>query len=363
MTKLIIVGGFLGAGKTTLLMESAKILTAKGYKVGLITNDQAEGLVDSVYLSQSGSRVLEVSGSCFCCNFDGFVESIRQAKEVGGCDVVIAEPVGSCTDLTATIIRPLRTKYPELAELAPLTVLTDPNRLQNSLNDICDGLHESASYIYRKQLEDAGTILIGKSDLLDERGMNALIENTKYIYKDAVVEACSSKKGLGLSAWLDMAMASVYSESKPVEMDYDIYAEGEAVLGWLNTELLLASEMEVDWATWFRKMISNLAAEIDKQNLVVGHVKAIIQADSASLLANITGTKETLEFRGKINPGCNAKITINARVQTQPEVLETLVFKVFNRSLDWQGERHLISLNTLSPGRPNPTYRYEFCEE
>ena len=44
---LVIVGGFLGAGKTTLLWQAARRLTAKGLRVGLITNDQAPDLVDT----------------------------------------------------------------------------------------------------------------------------------------------------------------------------------------------------------------------------------------------------------------------------------------------------------------------------
>ena len=358
MTKLIIVGGFLGAGKTTLLMESAQILTKKGYKVGLITNDQAEGLVDSVYLKQSGSRVQEVSGSCFCCNFEGFVEAIKETMLEGHVDVILAEPVGSCTDLTATIIRPLLANYPALVELSPLTVLTDPERLQNSLKGQHDGLHESAAYIYRKQLEDAGTILIGKADLREEVELETLQEQTKLVYHPAAVKIVSAKNQLGLEAWLQESMTDAYQGSKPVEMDYDIYAEGEAVLGWLNAELALTSRNDVDWGTWFQSMMSQLATSIDDNKLIVGHIKAIIQNESESLMANITGPKETLQFRGGINPSMDAIITINARVQTAPDILEKLVFQVFENSIDWKGDIKTISVNSLSPGRPNPTYRY-----
>ncbi|NCQ32706.1 MAG: cobalamin biosynthesis protein P47K, partial [Armatimonadetes bacterium] len=41
------IGGFLGAGKTTALIETAKRLAERGKRVGLITNDQAEDLVDT----------------------------------------------------------------------------------------------------------------------------------------------------------------------------------------------------------------------------------------------------------------------------------------------------------------------------
>jgi G3E family GTPase len=323
----------------------------------LITNDQAEGLVDSVYLRQSGSNVHEVSGSCFCCNFDGFVEAIKGAITNGNADVIIAEPVGSCTDLTATIIRPLLVNHPGLVEIAPLTVLTDPDRLRHSFNGIHGGLHDSAAYIYGKQLEDAGIILVGKADLMNENEIQSLVEKTNAKFGHGTTKAISSRNKQGLEEWLNEMMQDTYHSMKTVEMDYDIYAEGEAVLGWLNTELELNAERGVNWDTWFRTMMETLAAEIDLRKLTVGHVKAILQEGKDSMLANITGSRDTLQFRGQMTPGMKANLTINARVQTEPSMLEELVFQVFENSLDWEGERKIISLNCLSPGRPNPTYR------
>jgi len=76
-TRLILAGGFLGAGKTTLLWNVAQKLMKQGLRVGLITNDQAPELVDSALLSLNDLKVAEVSGSCFCCNFNGFTEAIQ----------------------------------------------------------------------------------------------------------------------------------------------------------------------------------------------------------------------------------------------------------------------------------------------
>ena len=104
-TRLILCGGFLGAGKTTLIWDVAQRLMAQGKRVGLVTNDQAPELVDSRLLKQSGLQVAEVAGSCFCCNFNGFVDAIHSLRHDVQADVILAEPVGSCADLTATIVR------------------------------------------------------------------------------------------------------------------------------------------------------------------------------------------------------------------------------------------------------------------
>jgi hypothetical protein len=59
-------------------------------------------------LKQANLQVQEVAGSCFCCNFDGFTDAIKKLRKEVEADVILAEPVGSCADLTATIIRPMK---------------------------------------------------------------------------------------------------------------------------------------------------------------------------------------------------------------------------------------------------------------
>ena len=174
-TDLILVGGFLGAGKTSLLWEVAKRLNEKGHKVGLITNDQASELVDTSFLETNNDIVEEVSGSCFCCNFGGFADAISHLQEANNSDIILAEPVGSCTDLSATIMQPLKEKYNEQVNLKQLTVLADPTRLKAVLKD-----HSNpGDYIIYKQFEEADVILINKVELLSEEELASLVEQTK----------------------------------------------------------------------------------------------------------------------------------------------------------------------------------------
>ena len=94
--KLILVGGFLGTGKTTLLRQAAQQLTQQGYRVALITNDQAPELVDTGILKQAGWAVGEIAGGCFCCKFDGLVETANKLIQAADPDIIMGEPVGSC---------------------------------------------------------------------------------------------------------------------------------------------------------------------------------------------------------------------------------------------------------------------------
>ncbi len=61
----VMIGGFLGAGKTTAIDQLARELTDRGLRVGLITNDQSSGLVDTALLRSHGFAVEEITGGCF----------------------------------------------------------------------------------------------------------------------------------------------------------------------------------------------------------------------------------------------------------------------------------------------------------
>ena len=80
--------------------------------------------------------------------------------------VFIAEPVGSCTDLSETIVQPLKDNMNNDILISPLSVLVDPLKLDSILNNKNIDLHPSATYILQTQLEEADIILINKADLI-----------------------------------------------------------------------------------------------------------------------------------------------------------------------------------------------------
>ena len=77
-------------------------------------------------------------------------------------DVLLAEPVGSCTDLSGTILQPLKERFRETFIPAPISVLADPERTYQVLEGKRPGMHRSTAYIIRKQFEEADRILINR---------------------------------------------------------------------------------------------------------------------------------------------------------------------------------------------------------
>ena len=354
-TRLILVGGFLGAGKTTLLWESARRVTEKGARVGLITNDQAAELVDTAFLEQAKGQVEEVSGSCFCCNFHGFTASLMKLSKNDGCEIIIAEPVGSCTDLSSTILQPLKDHFREDLTIAPLSVLVDPERLLDILNGGTSGLHQSAAYILRKQLEEADIILISKSDLVSQETMENLKQRAASEWPLSKVYAISSKTGEGLADWLDEVLTRCDGGTHLAEVDYDTYAEGEAVLGWYNASYRLGGSE--DWNVYLNALMHSLSDCFEKEGAAIGHLKIMLQNSSSFAVANTTG--KGLTIRGSLRRSEEAKMTVNARVQMQPEVLERLIETIIHATSNGKVTYTKVASKCLSPGRPNPTYRYD----
>ncbi len=206
-TRLILVGGFLGAGKTTLLAQATQRLVGQGKRVGLVTNDQAANLVDTAILQRSGAPVQEVAGGCFCCRFENLLASLDKLREQGHPDVLIGEPVGSCTDLSATVLQPIKDAYRDRFRVAPFSVLVDVrqvrtlDRLRRSLADKTPSrLPASVMYIYRKQLEEADLIVLNKADLLSPGELAELEGSLKEAFPRAPVLAMSALRGEGTLA-------------------------------------------------------------------------------------------------------------------------------------------------------------------
>lgn len=355
--RLILVGGFLGAGKTTLLYEATKLLIKEGKRIGLITNDQTSELVDTALLLQTHVNVAEVSGSCFCCNFNALADSIDRIGNSSHPDVIIAEPVGSCTDLSATIVQPLKKLYKNQLTVSPLTVLADPFKLTDIIKGGTAGLSSNAAYILKKQLEESDIILISKTDLIGADELALLMEKVRLHYRGTEVLSISSKTGDGIGSWLTKVLTSKKSGHKIIEVDYDTYAKGEAAFGWLNCSVFLSGD-QVNWNLTAMNFLQEFSHRIDKLNINVGHIKIILENDTKYLIGNITGTSETITIRGNAGTSNEAMIIVNARVESDPDQLNGIVADIFENVTR---EKLTMEINTwkyLSPGYPKPTYRY-----
>jgi G3E family GTPase len=359
---LIVIGGFLGAGKTTLLWQAARRLVKQGKRVGLITNDQAPDLVDTSLLVRQGLDVQEVAGSCFCCNFQGLIDAAEKLRRDVSADVLLAEPVGSCTDLSATILQPLKEHFRQEFELAPLSVLADPHRVGRILAGRDSSLHPSAAYVLKKQLEEADWILVNKADLLDDPQRAELADLLNRHLPDHDIRWVSAQTGQGVDNWIQEALTQTRAGTRVVEIDYDRYAEGEAVLGWLNAEVHLTPPAEngCDWQEFLQAFMQAMAEQIQQAQAPVGHLKVFLANESGELVANLVEAGGEITLRGEIqDANAPAELVINARVEMPPDDLRLLVLGQLTYTASRRNLAAVVGdLRSIRPGRPEPTHRY-----
>jgi G3E family GTPase len=354
------IGGFLGAGKTTAVLQFARRFRASGKRAGLITNDQSFGLVDTAMLSSHGFEVEEIGGGCFCCRFNSLVEASENLSREVRPDAFIAEPVGSCTDLRASVSYPLRRIYGDDFHVAPLSVLVDPVRAERIL-----GLGTGRTfapkvlYVYEKQLEEADAIVINKRDMLDEARLERLRRALSERYPQAKLFAISARNGEGLEEWFDYVLASANGSQDAPEVDYEIYAEGEALLGWLNATVKLTSTNEFDGNAFLHSLASVL--RISAGDTEIAHLKMTLSPDQGNDIAvlNLVRTDGTPELSHKLAaPVQNAELILNLRAEDDPDRLWKHAEAAISSVAAEYGVRAEIGQHEFfRPSKPNPTHR------
>lgn len=359
-TELIITGGFLAAGKTSLLFQAASILMKQGKKVGIITNDQAADLVDTHLLKDVGLKTCEVTGSCFCCNFNGFINAIESLRAQGA-EIILAEPVGSCTDLVSTIIRPLKKFHAQDYQLMPLTVLTEPARMMEML---CGSspMHADAQYIWDIQIQEADILAISKADLLTPEQRAPLLEYLEKTAANKPVMFLSSKvpemPNASVSEWLKIVRRGSEKDSTSVPVDYDRYAHGEAVLGWLNAAIQVHWTQPPQSEKLLKVFLEQLKNTLQELKAPIGHIKTVLYDEDMAFYANIAGSSDEISLQTQRGDYTSGNMIFNARVQMSPAQLEELVRALcVSESIQRMANMEIHSLRCFQPGRPNPTYR------
>src|SRR5262249_35254662 len=171
-----------------------------------------------------------------CCKFNDLMDKVEDLKKADRPDVILAEPVGSCTDLVATVVQPLKDLYGEKFSVAPYPVLFKPSHGLKILKNEADaGLSPKAAYIFRKQLEEADAIVINRIDELKPAEVEELAALVAVQYPGVPVLRLSAKTGQGFEALTQLLEQQGRFGQRILEIDYDTYAEGEAELGWLNS--------------------------------------------------------------------------------------------------------------------------------
>lgn len=356
---LFLIGGFLGAGKTTAIRAVAKVLAQKGIKTAAITNDQATGLVDTVFLAGEGLATEEVAGSCFCCNFNGLTQAINHTIATAAPGVILAEPVGSCTDIVATVILPLQDFMKHKVKVHAYSVLVDPLRWEELAQGATDAPW-SMKYLFDKQVEEADLVVLTKTDTISRTAQETIRNTYVSRYPQARFVSISSKDGVGLEQWVEAIQSTPPGNRWLKDINYEKYAEAEAEMGWLNAEADLMFPVPVDGRDAAVRVTLGMADRITKLKARIGHLKVLAMGDTGGVKAGISISGQSGQIDGFFS-GLVSRLhlTLNARATVSPGDLADIMMSVLMDFRHIDGAQMDIShLSTFRPAPPNPTYRY-----
>jgi Ni2+-binding GTPase involved in maturation of urease and hydrogenase len=360
----IMIGGFLGAGKTTALVRLAQHLTARGRQVGLITNDQSSGLVDTAVVNSYGYPVQEITGGCFCCRFNSLTAAAERLTESARPDVFLAEPVGSCTDLRASVQYPLRRLYGDDYRIAPLSVLVDPARALRILGiESGKAFSPKVLYVYEKQLEEAEVIVINKRDLLTPERHTTLEHALRRAYPRAEVLSASARTGIGLETWFSRITAAESDDRPAPGLDYDLYAEGEALLGWLNATFQVAANSPYDGNSFLLDLSREVGRRLAAEEIEIAHFKTTLTPDEGVgdlAVLNLVGTDRVPELSHRLQEEMRSgELIVNLRAEGDPEMLRaTILTAVSAITARLEAASSVVHIEHFRPAKPSPTHRF-----
>ncbi len=167
MTKIDIISGFLGAGKTTFIKKLLEEAIA-GEQVVLIENEFGEIGIDGGFLKNAGIEIREMNSGCICCSLVGdFGASLAEVLKTYKPDRVIIEPsgVGKLSDVMKAV----------------RDVSKDMDVVLNSAVTIvdaakCNMYMKNFGEFFNNQIENAGTIVLSRTDVADEKKVAADVE-------------------------------------------------------------------------------------------------------------------------------------------------------------------------------------------
>lgn len=336
-----LLSGFLGSGKTTAVEQACKLLKKQKIPVAVITNDQGQRLVDAGVFGQLNIPSAQVVNGCFCCNYNDLDNSIRALVRLVEPAILFAESVGSCTDLVATVLKPLLQQHPEWR--TTVSVFADAQLLQC----LPPSFDPAVRYIYWKQLEEAQVIVISKIDQISDK--IGLQQKMQTLYPGKIILFHNSFDETHISHWLSVLETTPMYDLPSLDIDYAIYGAGEAKLAWLDQELEIYSNTGNAQAAAIA-----LFQQLGAISWPIGHLKCLIDKKT-KLSFTATGLAD-----GNFIPrqAMEASLLVNARVQTGPAILSGLMRDIIRSVEEAYGcTIHTASESCFQPGYPRPTHR------
>jgi G3E family GTPase len=241
-----VLTGYLGAGKTTLLN---RILTENhGKRYAVIVNEFGEVGIDNELVAHSDEEIFEMNNGCICCTVRG--DLIRMVggliRRKGNLDAVLIETTGLADPAPVIQTFFLDQETKDRTVLDAVVTIVDARHFEDQL-----GQSKEA----REQVVFADAIILNKTDLVDQTGLDLALESIRRLNPraevipstrcDVPLDKVLGRRSFDLMKLLDIepdlldegAHKHSHDEVQSVSMVSDKPVDFEKFKAWIGTYL------------------------------------------------------------------------------------------------------------------------------
>ena len=327
MKKFMVVSGFLGAGKTTFMAALADYINANSGKASVIVNDLgAKNLVDFKYSQACGCNVTELAGQCICYQMENLVDRLRRLLNFEHNDLVMSDIPGCGVGALEHVYHKLDREYHGEFNLAPFTVVADPERLRAIMPDEADiNLPEEMKYLFRAQLQEADVVLLNKIDLLTGEKIEACLEFLRDFCPDAAVFAVSAKNKTNIEQVADYIMTHD-ARLKEVDIGYGgpEFVAAEQKLSWYNRQFYVKVCCGTfDGDAFLGDLVEAIRLKLLRSRRNVPHLKVFAEGEDGTFCKiSLLGVDYEPQYDSRLGRPCtDLPVIINARAACESRLL------------------------------------------
>ena len=209
--------------------------------------------------------------------------------------------------------------------------------------------------IFLKQLAEAELIVLSKSDLLKPAEVEVLRAQVERLVGKIPVTVMSAKTGSRISEWVDQLMGERTPGEHNLDLDYEVYGQAEATLGWLNATVDLVSDKEFLPAELGEAVVGKIQAQCLAAESAIAHLKILLVTAGGSDRIALTTSASQAVWDGEGNLGLvrEASAIINARVGAKPEDLRRIVEGALQFAARERGvSASVLDLESFAPAPP-----------
>ncbi|MDO4620900.1 MAG: GTP-binding protein [Lachnospiraceae bacterium] len=250
--RICLITGYLGAGKTTLLNHI--LANEEGIRAAVIVNDIGEINIDAELIERTGSvsqqdeNLIPLSNGCICCTLkNDLSKQLTDLAESGKFGYIIIEASGICEPIpiaqTITMLCEANTEDGLAMKLDNIVAVVDCARMlqefENGRRLMRDAIEEDdLENLLIQQLEFCNTVVLNKTDLVEEAELRELKTIVRTLQKEAVmVEAdhgnvdlrellitdrFNLEKSMSAAGWVEAIQHPENEEESEEELEYGI---------------------------------------------------------------------------------------------------------------------------------------------